>query len=133
MSRNGAEADKLAERRTNLQHREKILDALQAAEQSLGGERGAVSALAQAGKAVARIADKAAGLQELLGAIDRAANETAEATQQLERFLADIDAEPDALQSIEERLVRAARYLARASIWRRPARTNCRSLQQDLT
>ena len=40
----------------------------------------------------------------MLATIDRATNETAEATQQLERFLAGIDAEPDALQRIEERL-----------------------------
>jgi DNA repair protein RecN (Recombination protein N) len=106
------ESDQLAERRTNLQHREKILDALQAAQQTLEGEKGAASALAQAGKAVARIADKAAGLQELLATIDRAAHETAEATQQLERFLAGIDAEPDTLQRIEERLF-ALRGLAR--------------------
>src|SRR5262249_40275776 len=53
------EAEKLAERRTNLQHREKILEALQMAENWLGGERGASPALAQAGKTVARIADKA--------------------------------------------------------------------------
>ncbi len=77
---------------------------MQVTEQALSGERGASPALAQAGKAVSRIADKAAGLQELLAVIDRAANETAEASQQLERFLAGIDAEPDALQRIEERL-----------------------------
>ncbi|HEU0117338.1 MAG TPA: DNA repair protein RecN [Alphaproteobacteria bacterium] len=98
------EADKLAERRTNLQHREKITDALQSAEQSLNSDKGAVNALAQAGKAVARIADKAAGLQDLLASIDRAANEAAEASTQLDRFMRTIDAEPDALQRIEERL-----------------------------
>ena len=98
------EADKLAERRTALQHREKIFDALQNAEQALSGERGAVLALAQAGKAVARVADKAAGLQDLLAAIDRAAEETAEAAARMERYLASVDAEPDALQTIEERL-----------------------------
>jgi len=98
------EADRLAERRTNLQHREKILEALQGADQSLQGERGAATALTQAGKAVARIVDKAAGLQELLTTIDRATNETAEAIHQLERFLNSIDAEPDTLQHIEERL-----------------------------
>ena len=98
------EAEKLAERRTGLQHREKIMEALQTAEHSLSGEHGAVTSLSQAGKAVAKIADKAAGLQELLGAIDRAANEAAEASDQLERYLAGIDAEPDALQRIEERL-----------------------------
>ncbi|HUY69019.1 MAG TPA: DNA repair protein RecN [Alphaproteobacteria bacterium] len=98
------ETEKLAERRSNLQHREKILDALQAADQSLSGERGAAQNLAQAGKAVARVADKATGLQQLLAAIDRAHNEAAEAAQLLARFLADIDAEPNALQKIEERL-----------------------------
>ena len=106
------ETEKLAERRTNLQHREKILDALQSAEQSLNSDRGAVTALAQAGKAIARIADKAAGLQDLLAAIDRATNETAEASQQLARFMQDIDAEPAALQRIEERLF-ALRAVAR--------------------
>lgn len=106
------EAGKLAERRTALQHREKIVEALQTAEQSLDGERGASSSLAQAGKAVARIADKAGGLQGLLAAIDRAAEETAEAASQLERFLAMTDAEPDALQRIEERLF-ALRGVAR--------------------
>ena len=104
LSPQAGEAGKLAERRTNLQHREKILDALQAAQQNIDGERGAVTALAQAGKAVARVADKAAGLQELLASVDRAANETAEASQQLEKFLSSVDAEPDALQHIEERL-----------------------------
>jgi DNA repair protein RecN (Recombination protein N) len=98
------ETEKLAARRTHLQHREKILEALQTAQQNLDGDRGANAALAQAGKAVARVADKAVGLQDLLNAIDRAANETAEASAQLDKFLADIDAKPDALQRIEERL-----------------------------
>lgn len=98
------EADKLAERRTNLQNREKIVEALQSAERSLTSERGASPALAAAGKAIVRIADKTAGLQELLGTIDRAASETAEACAQLEKFLHDIDAETDALEKIEERL-----------------------------
>ena len=98
------EAEQLAARRTSLQHREKILEALQAAQQSLDGERGAAAALAQAGKAVARVADKAPQLPDLLAAIDRAANETGEAGQQLEKFLNTLDADPDALQKIEERL-----------------------------
>jgi DNA repair protein RecN (Recombination protein N) len=106
------EADQLAERRTQLQHREKILDALQTVEQSLSGDRGATAALAQAGKAVARIADKAKGLEELLATIDRAAHETSEATRLAERALADLDAQPDALQRIEERLF-ALRAVAR--------------------
>jgi DNA repair protein RecN (Recombination protein N) len=106
------EADKLAERRMGLQHREKIVGALQHAEQALNEEVGASAALARAGKAVARVADKAAGLQELLAAIDRASQETAEAAAQVERYLFGVDGEQDPLQTIEERLF-ALRAVAR--------------------
>lgn len=98
------EADQLAARRTSLQHREKITDALQTAEQFLSGQKGASSCIAQAGKAVVRIADKAEGLDALLAAIDRAGHETAEATEQLKQFLSESDNEPATLQKIEERL-----------------------------
>lgn len=106
------EADQLAERRTALQHREKIADALQIAEQSLSGDRGATSTLLQAGKAVARIADKALALQEILASIDRATAEAAEASAHIEKFMAATDSKPDALQRIEERLF-ALRAMAR--------------------
>jgi DNA repair protein RecN (Recombination protein N) len=98
------EADSLAEKRTQLQHREKILDALNVAMIALDGERGAVAVLSQAGKSVARISDKAGALPEILATIDRATNEAAEASDQLARFLSTLDAKPDALQRIEERL-----------------------------
>ncbi|MDR3425106.1 MAG: DNA repair protein RecN [Alphaproteobacteria bacterium] len=98
------EAETLAAQRMQLQHREKILDALNAATLALDGERGACAALSQAGKAVARVSDKAEGLPDILAAIDRAANESVEASQQLARFLSALDARPDALQRIEERL-----------------------------
>jgi DNA repair protein RecN (Recombination protein N) len=100
------EADHLAARRTQLQHREKITEHLNAAAQSLDGDRGAIMALAQAGKAVARVADKAQGLDALLAAIDRASAESNEASTQLARFMATLDADPDALQQIEDRLFR---------------------------
>lgn len=106
------EAEKLAERRTSLQHREKILEALQSAEQFLDSDKGALTILAQAGKAVARVADKAASLPELLATIDRAAHEAGEASRLLAQSLSSIDAEPDALQRIEERLF-ALRAVAR--------------------
>jgi DNA repair protein RecN (Recombination protein N) len=106
------ETDTLAARRTNLQHREKIGEALQLAEQALDGPKGAAASLAQAGKAVARIADKGAGLPELLASIDRAGHETAEAVERMRRFLSDEDDEPAALQRIEERLF-ALRAVAR--------------------
>jgi DNA repair protein RecN (Recombination protein N) len=98
------EADALASQRTQLQHREKILEAMNAATVSLDGERGAIALLSQAGKAVARVSDKAAELPDLLASIDSALNETAEASQRLSRFMATLDARPDALQNIEERL-----------------------------
>ncbi len=112
LSPDADEVGKLAERRTGLQHREKILDALQTTDQALNGDKGAASALAQAGKTIARLTVKAAGLPDLLAAIDRAANDVAEAGQLLDRLLRDIDAEPDALQRIEERLF-ALRAVAR--------------------
>ncbi|MDP9126673.1 MAG: DNA repair protein RecN [Pseudomonadota bacterium] len=99
-----SEADQLAARRTSLQHREKITEALQTAEHLLNGHKGASAALAQAGKAVARIADKAEGLEELLAAIDRAGHETFEASERLKKYLSSEDDEPAALQRIEERL-----------------------------
>jgi DNA repair protein RecN (Recombination protein N) len=71
---------------------------------ALDGERGALSALSQAGKAIARVSDKATELPEILVAIDRAANESAEASHMLAKFLSTLDAKPDTLQRIEERL-----------------------------
>jgi DNA repair protein RecN (Recombination protein N) len=98
------EANTLAARRIQLQHGEKILEALNTASTALDGERGAIVSLTQAGKAIARVSDKAAGLPNILAAIDRAANETSEASLLLSRFMSSIDTDPDALQRIEERL-----------------------------
>ncbi len=98
------EADKLASERTQLQHREKIVEALTSATHLMDSERGAVASLSQAGKAVARVADKAEGLPEVLASIDRSLNEASEASLQLSRFFAALDTRPDALQTIEERL-----------------------------
>jgi DNA repair protein RecN (Recombination protein N) len=106
------EADHLSERRIALQHREKILNALHTAEQALNGEGGALATLALAGKAIARIAEKAMDLRELLASIDRSATELDEVSQQLDRQLRTLTAEPDALQCIEDRLF-ALRALAR--------------------
>ncbi len=99
-----SEADALAAQRAQLQHREKIMDALSGAENALDGEHGAIAALARAGKAIARVADKAPALKELLAAIDRALNEGNEASSELARFTAQMDAQPEALERIEERL-----------------------------
>lgn len=106
------EVEKLAEQRTRLQHREKILDALTAAENALSNERGAVSAVAVAGKSLAKIADKAADIADILAIIDRAASELNEATAQLAHTIHNIDSDSASLEKIEERLFRL-RALAR--------------------
>ncbi|HAX91706.1 MAG TPA: DNA repair protein RecN, partial [Rhodospirillaceae bacterium] len=98
------ETELLAAQRTQLQHREKILDAIQTTEQALGSYRGAASQLALAGKTLARIADKAPALSEILTVVDRALNETHEATAQLARFGSSIDNDGASLDKIEERL-----------------------------
>jgi DNA repair protein RecN (Recombination protein N) len=98
------EAERLAAERLQLQHREKIAEALNAATLHLDSERGALGALSQAGKAIARASDKAEGLSEILAAVDRALNEASEASQQLAHYLSSLDVRGDALENIEERL-----------------------------
>lgn len=100
----GEEA-KLAETRTMLQHREKLVDAVNAALSALGGERGAESGLGQAQRSLDRMADKAGGrLDVALAGLDRAAAEIAEATSALEAFAADIDMDSGELERLESRL-----------------------------
>ncbi|MDD3287406.1 MAG: DNA repair protein RecN [Alphaproteobacteria bacterium] len=106
------ECDRLAQQRTQLQHHEKIVEALQTAEQSLNEDQGASSALAKAGKALSRISDKATELAALLANIDRLAHEIDEASAQITRFLYDIESKPDTLQKIEDRFF-ALRAVAR--------------------
>jgi DNA repair protein RecN (Recombination protein N) len=98
------ETEALAAQRTQLQHREKILEALQTTEQALSSHRGAAAQLALAGKTLARIADKAPMLSDILAIVDRAINETQEASIQIERFGAAIDNDGASLDKIEERL-----------------------------
>lgn len=98
------ETERLAERRAGLQHREKILSALQAAEQAIDGEHGVISSLAAAGKALARVADKTAELGEILSMIDAAAEDISAIGKKLAGFACSMEAEPEALRLIEDRL-----------------------------
>lgn len=99
------EAEKLSERRTNLQHREKILDALQQTKKGVSGDRGADRAVIEAARVMARVVDKTGPLgNDLLAALDRAANELAEAANLIERLLSDGDRNEGALDDVEERL-----------------------------
>ncbi len=97
------ELDLLAEKRGRLQNMEKIFEALRSAETALSGERGAASSLAQAGKSLARVADKEKSVAALLESVDRAASEVEEACAALARTAQELEADPDALEKIEER------------------------------
>ncbi|MGE0108791.1 MAG: DNA repair protein RecN [Bdellovibrionales bacterium] len=100
------EIDQLTEKRKTLQHREKILDALATSKDALQGKFGADTALIKAGKALARIADKAEGLDEILTIIDRAAADSQEACARLTSYAYDMELESESLETIEERLFR---------------------------
>lgn len=100
----GEEAE-LAESRAMLMHREKLLEALNAASAELSGDRGAERALAGAARTLARVADKAGGrLDDALAALDRAAAEASEAAHALRALTADMDNEGGSLDKLEERL-----------------------------
>ncbi len=99
------EEEELAETRAVLMHREKLVDAMNAAFAELSGERGVERALSSAIRTLSRIADKAGGsLDPVIAALDRAAAEAAEALSALQAASADIDMDPQALEKLEERL-----------------------------
>ena len=99
------EEEELAETRAVLMHREKLVDALNAAFGDLSGERGVERQLSSAIRTLSRIADKAGGrLDPVIAALDRAANEAAEAIAGLQAASADVDMDPAALEKLEERL-----------------------------
>ncbi|MGE4350831.1 MAG: DNA repair protein RecN [Bdellovibrionales bacterium] len=100
------EVAKLTDRRTELQHREKIHEALVLSDQSLSGDRGALQALAVAGKALSRVVDKAPALAEVLSLIDRVTNDLGEASLTLARKIEANESEEQSLEQIEERLFR---------------------------
>ncbi|MCB9959573.1 MAG: DNA repair protein RecN [Rhodospirillaceae bacterium] len=104
---------RLADLRAMLMNREKLVAAIEAAQDALGGDAGAARALGQAQRALARIADSAGDrLAHVLDALDRAVAETEDGMEQLQRAAADLDLDPGELERLEERLF-ALRALAR--------------------
>jgi DNA repair protein RecN (Recombination protein N) len=102
--RPGEEAE-LALTRAVLMHREKLVEAMNHAHVELSGERGAERGLGNAMRMLSRVAEKAGGrLDATLAAIDRAIGETTDAVAALESASADLDADPAALETLEERL-----------------------------
>lgn len=107
------EETSLAERRAFLMSRERIVEALNAAEQAIAGDVDFASALGAAARALERAADKAGGrLDEALAALDRTRIELAEALNALQAAAGSIDADSDTLVRVEERLF-ALREIAR--------------------
>jgi DNA repair protein RecN (Recombination protein N) len=107
----------LADERTMLMHRERLLEAMNAAAAALAGatseERGAETAIRLAQRFLEGAADKAAGrLDEAIRALDAAAIEVAEAEARLASLGTVLEHEPDRLEKVEERLF-ALRAVAR--------------------
>jgi len=95
----------LAERRAALMNGEKLLAGLNATFQALTRDGQVEAALQSACRSLARLVDKApATFEPIIAALDRAADETAEAVRLLERASADIDLDPRHLEQTEERL-----------------------------
>ncbi len=114
------EEDRLGEERAFLMNAEKLAEALQGAGDQLAGEgrgsakaAGAAAAVAGAQRALERIAEKAGGrLDAVLGALDRAGAEIAEAESLLAGVAADLEFDPGRLEAIDERFF-ALKDLAR--------------------
>lgn len=100
----GEEAE-LAAARALMQHAEKLIEAMNAAQAALVQKGDVEASLRSAQRALERVADRAEGkLDGVIAALDRAASEAAEATGLLERASAEIDLDPRALEKAEERL-----------------------------
>ena len=95
----------LAERRAMLMNGERLIEALNAAQTALSGRGEVETSLRSAQRALERVADRAGDrLSPVIAALERAAVETAEAVALLDRASADIDLDPRALETVEERL-----------------------------
>ncbi len=100
----GEEAS-LAEQRSLMLHRSKLVEAMETALGELSGERGGENQMNQARRRLDRIADKAQGrLDPAIAALDRAQSELAEAVSALTQLSSDLDADPRRLEKIEDRL-----------------------------
>jgi len=107
------EEDALAERRAIMMHGEKLLEGMNAAQQALCLKGDVEASLRAAQRALERVAEKAEGrLDPVIAALDRAALETSEAQNLLEKASSTIDLDPNALEKVEERLF-SLRSLAR--------------------
>ena len=99
------EEDELAARRQLLRHGAAVGKAVVAALAELENGKGLASQLAGAHRLIERQVGNAGGkLDAALAALDRAVSETVEAAAQLEQARDALDADPSALEKVEERL-----------------------------
>jgi DNA repair protein RecN (Recombination protein N) len=102
--RPGEEPD-LAADRTVLMNAEKLAEAVGAALDALNDEGGADVRIAAAHRTLSRVSGQAAGrLDETIASLDRALAETADATALLGRAGAELEADPNRLERIDDRL-----------------------------
>ncbi|HIJ63804.1 MAG TPA: DNA repair protein RecN [Rhodospirillaceae bacterium] len=99
------EEGELAARRKLLMHSEKLIEGMNGAVLSLSANDAVEGNLRAAQRALERVADRAEGrLDPIIAALDRAAIETAEALNLLERVSSSIDLDAGTLDKVEERL-----------------------------
>jgi DNA repair protein RecN (Recombination protein N) len=107
----------LSDVRQRLQHREKLLDALSAAQRELAGDRGAELSLAQARRALARVSDNAGEMFDpIIAALDRAQVEIAEGLAVLEAAASEFETEDQDLTKVDDRLFELRRVARRHSV-----------------
>ena len=95
----------LAADRALLMNAEKLAGSVTEALEELNGGDGADTRLAAAHRGLSQIADTARGrLDETIATLDRALAEVADATALLQRASADLEADPDRLERIDDRL-----------------------------
>jgi DNA repair protein RecN (Recombination protein N) len=111
-SKPGEEAE-LAAQRALAMEGEKLVEAIAQATAELSSGRGVEVAIRAASRPLERLAEKAQGkFDPLIAALDRAADETAQALIALERIGRELDLDPRKAEAVEERLF-ALRALAR--------------------
>ena len=107
------EETELARRRTLMAGREKLVEAIDAAQADIAAGKGVEGALRGAERALRRVAPLAGDkLDRALAAIDRAAIEAADAAAEIDALTKTLDLDAGGLEQVEERLF-ALRALAR--------------------
>ncbi|MHC8508559.1 MAG: DNA repair protein RecN [Rhodospirillales bacterium] len=106
LSPQSGEDEVLAERRKIMMNAENLAEALSDAESALNAGRGVDHNLQSAARGLIRAAEKGGGeiLQPAIDALGRAQDAAAEAADSLNRVGREIEADPNALEKLEERL-----------------------------